>query len=79
MAKSGPNYQTTEVVPYGERRYLRPPDTLTDAQRRAFVDLVASLPAFHFKPSERGSARQRRGRLRCAPSKRCSPSDDSFS
>ena len=52
MAKSGPNYQTTEVIPYGERRYLRPPDTLTDAQRRCFVDLVASLPAFHFKPSD---------------------------
>jgi hypothetical protein len=52
MAKSGANYQTTEVVPYGERRYLRPPDTLSDAQRRCFVDLVASLPAFHFKPAD---------------------------
>jgi hypothetical protein len=52
MARTGPNYQTTEVIPYGERRYLRPPDTLSDAQRRCFVDLVASLPAFHFKPSD---------------------------
>jgi hypothetical protein len=52
MAKSGPNYQTTEVVPYGERRYLRPPDTLSDAQRRCFIDLVTSLPSSHFKPGD---------------------------
>jgi len=52
MARTRPNYQTSEIVPYGERRLLRPPDSLSDAARRAFIDLVASVPASHFKPGD---------------------------
>jgi phage terminase small subunit len=52
MAKTGPNYQTTEILPFGADRRLRPPDSLPDAARRAFVDLVTSLPAGHFKPGD---------------------------
>jgi hypothetical protein len=52
MPKTGPNYQSTEVVPFGADRRLRPPDALPDAARRAFVDLVTSLPAGHFKPGD---------------------------
>lgn len=52
MPKTGPNYQSTEVVPFGADRRLRPPDALPDAARRAFVDLVTSLPAGHFKAGD---------------------------
>ena len=54
MAKSGAEkYQTTEVVPlFGADRRLRPPDSLPDDARRAFIDLVGSLPAGHFKLSD---------------------------
>jgi phage terminase small subunit len=52
MAKTGPNYQATEVVPFGADRRLRPPDSLPDAARRAFADLVTSLPAGHFKQGD---------------------------
>jgi hypothetical protein len=52
MAKSGPNYQTTDVVPFGADRRLRPPDSLSDAARRAFADLVTSLPSGHFKQGD---------------------------
>jgi phage terminase small subunit len=53
MAKSGPeNYQTTEVVPFGSDRRLRPPDTLGDGARRIFTELVGSLPSGHFKAGD---------------------------
>jgi phage terminase small subunit len=53
MAKSGlDNPQTTEVIPYGVDRRLRPPDSLPDAARRCFANVVASLPASHFKPAD---------------------------
>jgi phage terminase small subunit len=54
MAKSGlENPQTSEMVPFfGAERRLRPPETLPDAARRAFIDLVASLPANHFRTSD---------------------------
>jgi phage terminase small subunit len=54
MAKSGDqNPQTREIVPFfGAERRLRPPETLPDAARRAFIDLVASLPASHFRASD---------------------------
>jgi phage terminase small subunit len=53
MAKFGAdNPQSSEVVSlYGDRR-LRPPESLGDAARRAFADLVTSLPAGHFKPAD---------------------------
>jgi hypothetical protein len=47
MAKTGPSYQTTEIVPFGADRRLRPPDSLPDAARRVFADLVTSLAAGH--------------------------------
>jgi hypothetical protein len=53
MAKSGAeNPQTTEVIPFGVDRRLRPPDRLGDSARRAFVEIVASHAASHFKPSD---------------------------
>jgi len=53
MASRGAdNYQTSELVPYGTDRRLRPPDTLGDSARRIFVDLVASLPSGHFKAGD---------------------------
>jgi phage terminase small subunit len=52
MAKTGPNYQATEVVPFGADRRLRPPDSLPAAAQRAFADLVTSLPAGHFKQGD---------------------------
>jgi hypothetical protein len=33
-------------------RRLRPPDSLPDDARRAFVDLIGSLPAAHFKAGD---------------------------
>jgi phage terminase small subunit len=53
MAKSGPqNPQTTEVIPFGVDRRLRPPESLPDAARRAFASIVASHPASHFKAGD---------------------------
>jgi phage terminase small subunit len=54
MVKSGPeNPQTTEVVPFfGAERRLRPPDSLPDAARRAFINVVSSHPASHFKAGD---------------------------
>jgi phage terminase small subunit len=50
MAKRGAeNYQTTEVVPFGGDRRLRPPDHLSADARDVFVALVGSLPSGHFK------------------------------
>lgn len=53
MAKSGAdNPQSSEVVSlYGERR-LRPPDSLPDAARRAFVNVVSTHAASHFRPGD---------------------------
>jgi hypothetical protein len=54
MAKSGPeNPQTREVIPFagGDRR-LRPPDSLPDAARRSFANVVSSHPAAHFKAGD---------------------------
>jgi phage terminase small subunit len=43
-------YETTEVVPFGvESRRLRPPDCLGELQKRAFLDLVCSVPAGQFR------------------------------
>jgi phage terminase small subunit len=53
MAKRGSeNPQTTEVIPFGVDRRLRPPDSLGDAARRVFVELTGTLPTTHFKPSD---------------------------
>jgi phage terminase small subunit len=53
MAKSGPETpQTAEVVSFGVDRRLRAPDSLGDSARRAFIEIVASHAASHFKPSD---------------------------
>jgi hypothetical protein len=54
MAKSGTeNPQTTEVIPFGAAdRRLRPPPSLGEAESRAFIDLVHSLPANHFRAGD---------------------------
>jgi hypothetical protein len=46
MAKGDNNPQGTEILRFGGAdRRLRPPDSLPDAARSAFVDLIGSLPA----------------------------------
>jgi phage terminase small subunit len=45
-------YQSAEILPYGTDRRLRPPDSLPDAARRAFVEVVSSHTAGHFKPGD---------------------------
>src|SRR5262249_31386745 len=41
---------TTDVAPYGMgKERLRPPDTLGEPEKRAFVDLVLSVPASQFR------------------------------
>ena len=53
MAKVGSeNPQVTEVIPFGVDRRLRPPDSLGDAARRAFNQIVADHAASHFKPGD---------------------------
>jgi hypothetical protein len=52
MSKSEPNYQTVDVVPYGTSRRLQPPDSLSGAARRTFVDLTMSVPSNHFRASD---------------------------
>lgn len=43
-------YETGEVVPFGvEKRRLQPPDCLGELQRRAFLDLVCSVPVSQFR------------------------------
>jgi hypothetical protein len=54
MTSSEPNYQSGDLVPFGTHRRLKPPDSLPDAARRAFVDLVASVPSNHFKAPDLG-------------------------
>ena len=48
-----PPYQTTDTVPYGAgTRRLRPPASLSEPQKRAFLDLVVSCPATQFEPQD---------------------------
>jgi len=51
MARTGRKpYETAEVVPFGvESRRLQPPDCLGELQKRAFLDLVCSVPASQFR------------------------------
>jgi phage terminase small subunit len=46
-------FETNDVVPFGvERRRLQPPDCLGELQRRAFLDLVCSVPISQFRRSD---------------------------
>jgi phage terminase small subunit len=47
------SYETTDVVPFGvDSRRLQPPDCLGELQKRAFVDLVCSVPRSQFRASD---------------------------
>jgi hypothetical protein len=54
MAQTGRKpYETTDLVPFGAGNHrLRPPESLSGAQRVAFVDLVTSCPATQFEPAD---------------------------
>jgi hypothetical protein len=53
LAKFGSeNPQTSEIIPLGVDRRLRPPDSLGDGARRTFIDIVSAHPAAHFKPGD---------------------------
>jgi|RhiMetdeSRZDD1v2_1073273.scaffolds.fasta_scaffold735587_3 hypothetical protein len=54
MARTGRQpYTVTDVTPYGSGSgRLRPPATLGEPERRAFVDLVTTAPAGQFQPSD---------------------------
>jgi phage terminase small subunit len=54
MAATGRRpYESTDVAPYGAGSgRLRPPATLGELERRAFVDLVTTVPAGQFTASD---------------------------
>jgi hypothetical protein len=46
-------HETLDIVPYGsDRRRLRPPDNLSEPERRAFADLVLSCPISQFQVAD---------------------------
>jgi Phage terminase, small subunit len=54
MARTGRQpYDTTDVTPYGSGSgRLRPPASLGEPERRAFIDLVTTVPAGQFIASD---------------------------
>jgi phage terminase small subunit len=49
MPKTGRNaFVATDIIPYGEPGRLTPPASLGEAEKRAFLDLVCSVPATQF-------------------------------
>ena|SRR5215831_19126638 len=54
MARTGrPSYTATDAAPYGTgNRRLRPPPTLSELEKKAFVALVASSAADMFTPAD---------------------------
>jgi hypothetical protein len=51
MAGSGrKSFETTDMVPFGvDSRRLQPPDCLGELQKRAFIDLICSVPRSQFR------------------------------
>jgi hypothetical protein len=50
MPKTGRNsFVATDIIPYGEPGRLRPPPSLGDVEKRAFLDLVTACPAGQFQ------------------------------
>ena len=50
MPKTGRNsFVATDIIPYGEPGRLRPPPSLGDVEKRAFLDLVTACPARQFQ------------------------------
>ena len=54
MTKTGRKpYETTDVMPFGANSgRLQPPDCLGELQKRAFVDLITSVPRSQFRASD---------------------------
>src|SRR5262245_54556988 len=54
MAETGRKpFETTEVAPFGAgNRRLEPPECLGNLQKRAFIDLVCSVPRSQFRRSD---------------------------
>jgi P27 family predicted phage terminase small subunit len=54
MTKTGRKpHETIDVMPFGANsRRLQPPDCLAELQKRAFVDLITSVPRSQFRPSD---------------------------
>jgi hypothetical protein len=53
MGKTGRNaFVATDIVRYGEPGRLSPPATLGEAEKRAFLDLVLSVPSNQFQPCD---------------------------
>ena len=54
MARMGRKpYETTDIMPFGSNsRRLQPPDCLGELQKRAFVDLICSVPRGQFRASD---------------------------
>jgi len=54
MARMGRKpYETTDIMPFGANsRRLQPPDCLGELQKRAFVDLITSVPRSQFRASD---------------------------
>jgi hypothetical protein len=54
MATTGRKpFETTDVVPFGPaNQRLRPPDSLSEPQKAAFLDLVTACPATQFEPAD---------------------------
>ena len=43
---------SVDVIPFGTGSRLRPPASLSDAERRAFVDVIVATPPDQFRPSD---------------------------
>jgi phage terminase small subunit len=53
MPKTGRNaFVAIDRVQYGEPGRLRPPASLGEAEKRAFIDLVTSVPIEQFSPAD---------------------------
>ena len=53
MGKTGRNaFVATDLVRYGEPGRLAPPASLGEAERKAFLDLVCSVPVTQFAPCD---------------------------
>jgi hypothetical protein len=52
MPKTDQPYQSVELVPYETRQRLSVPDSLSDAAKRHFVDLVTTTHSRHVHPSD---------------------------
>jgi len=45
-------FETIDAVPFGEHRHLRPPDSLSAAARRHFVDLISTSHSRQFQAAD---------------------------